>query len=209
MKADSQQIGRALVTPITRARPTEGKGIAVSITTTIRSLPVQAMRPLGGPLAHYLAQAPDLPKEPEFGISGDTPMLRLPMVSLATLRYEAASVASMHPQTRGVVTEASIRLAHWRWQGRKRTAWYIAEELQEIYFSGRTAGHGRSLDPYRRVPRKGLDLIRAVDELGCGGIGWYCDVPSAVDWRRFQTVRLTDALAQIASSTAGHAGAVE
>lgn len=167
------------------------------------------MRPLDGPFAHYLAEVQNLPAEPEFGISGDTPMLRLPMVSLATLRYEAAPVASMHPQTRGIVTEASMRLAHWRWQGRERTAWYIAEELQGIYFGGRTAGHGRSLDPYRRVPRKGLDLIRAVDELGCEGIEWYCDVPSAADWRRFQTVRLTDALAQFAPPPAGHAGAVE
>lgn len=202
-------MGRAPVTPITRARPAKRKGIAVSTTTTIRSLPVQAMRPIDGPFAHYLAVAPNLPAEPEFEISGDTPMLRLSMVSLATLRYETAPPTSPHPQTRGIVTESSLRLAHWRWQGGKRTAWYIAQELQEIYFGGRTAGHGRSLAPYRRVPRKGLDLIRAVDELGCEGIGWYCDVPSAVDWRRFQTVRLTDALAQAALTTAGHAGAVE
>lgn len=175
----------------------------MSVTTTTRSLTAGAIQPLDGPFAHYFAEAPSLPDEPEFGISGDTPMLLLPMVSLATLRYVAAPVASMYPQTRGIVTEASLRLAHWRWQGRKRTAWFIAEQLQDLYFGGRTAGHRRSLDPYRRIPRKGLDLIRAVDELGCEGIEWYCDVPSASDWRRFQTVRLRDALARVAPANTG------
>lgn len=169
----------------------------MSTTTTIQSLPASAVRPRGGPFAHYFTEAPDLPEEPEFGISGGTPMLRLPMVSLATLRYVAMPLASMHPQTRGIVTEASMRLACWRWQGGKRTAWYIAEQLQELYFGGRTAGHRRSLDPYRRVPRKGLDLIRAVDELGCEGIAWYCDVPSPNDYRRFEVVRLRIALSRL------------
>lgn len=153
--------------------------------------------PLAGPFAHYFSEVPHLPQEPDLGITGETPMLLLPMVSLATLRYVAPPVECMHPQARGIVTEASLRLAHWRRQGGKRTAWHIAEDLQGLYFGGRTAGHGRSLDLYRRIPRKGLDLIRAVDELGCEGIEWYCDVPHPSDWRRFQTIRLKDALSRL------------
>ena len=175
----------------------------MSTIATDKRLPRAAIPPLEGPFAHYFREAPNLPDEPEFGISGDTPMLILPMVSLATLRYVAAPVECMHPQTRGIVTEASLRLAHWRWQGRKRTAWFIAEQFQELYFGGRNAGHRRSLDPYRRVPRKGLDLIRAVDELGCESIEWYCDVPHPTDWRRFQTVRLREALARYAPANNG------
>lgn len=67
----------------------------------------------------------------------------------------------------------------------------MAEEFQDRYFGGRTRGFTRGLDTYRRLPRKGFDLLVATEALGY--VRWFADVP--VDDRHYETVRLGEALA--------------
>lgn len=167
---------------------------SIALSTT---LPERSFTPLAGPLDHYERVALDLPREPEFDLDGKrTPMLLLPAVAMATLRYVAAPVRSMHPRQRGIVTESSLWLAHWGWQGGERSAFAIAKRLQAKYFPTGIDGYRRNGDPVSRIPRKGLALIAATDELGCEGLEWYCDVPTEADPYEFETVRLKTALAR-------------
>lgn len=167
----------------------------MSLTTI---LPDQAFVPLVTPLDHYERVALDLPREPKFNLDGGrTPMLLLPSVALATLRYVAAPVKSMHPRQRGIVTEASLWLAHWGWQGGERSAFAIAKRLQSKYFPAGIDGYRRNGELMARIPRKGLALLAATDELGCEGLEWYCDMPTEADPFEFETVRLKAALAHV------------
>lgn len=149
----------------------------------------QDSRPLPFPLDSYYERYATLAVEPEFVHHGK--VLRLPMVSVATLRYTAPDVNDLRLTTRGTATEASILLAAWTHR-RQMSAWNIAEEFQERYYGGRTRGFTRGLGSYRNIPRKGFDLLAATDALGY--VQWWCDVPA--DDRHYKTVRLRDALAR-------------
>jgi hypothetical protein len=153
---------------------------------TISILPREATRPLPYPLAPYYEQHAHLADEPEIARSK---VLRLPAVTVATLRYTAPDVNDLHLATRGLTTEASILLAAWRGR-RDLTGWTVAEEFQERYYGGRTRGFTRGLDVYRRLPRKGFDLLAATEALGY--VQWWCDVPT--DDRHYKTIRLSEAL---------------
>lgn len=156
-----------------------------AIATSI--LARETPRALPYPLATYYDRYATLADEPEFIIPSK--VLRLPAVTVATLRYTAPDVNDLYPTTRGLATEASILLAAWR--GRSDlTGWTVAEEFQDRYYGGRTRGFTRGLDTYRRIPRKGFDLLTATDALGY--VQWWCDIPT--DDRHYRTVRLTDAL---------------
>lgn len=111
----------------------------------------------------------------------------------------SAPVEALQPSTFGVVTEASLRLAQWGWQDSERSAWEIAERLASTYFPTSTSGYRRNGDRLSRIPRKGLDLIRATDELECGGLQWFCDMPRTDNPYEFETVRLKAALARLAA----------
>lgn len=148
--------------------------------------------PLAPASSAYAAAISNLPDEPRFTPRGDTPLLRLPMITVATLRHDPITRPVL-PATRGLVSEASMRLVILDAEG-TRSAWSIAEEFQEIYFGGRTRGFTRGLNVYKRIPRKGFDLLRGIDALGL--IPLYCDVEDPTDWRRFQTVRLGEAIAR-------------
>ena len=163
------------------------------------TLTEKAFAPLVGPFDHFAkAWNRDLEPEPEFGLNSKrSPMMLLPGVTLATLRYIAPAVEEMHPSTRGAVTEASIRLARWRWQGGKCSAWWIAKQLEEVYFPTGIDGYRRNGDKLVRIPRKGLALLAATDVLSCSGLEWYCDVPLDDDLYEFETVRLCTALARL------------
>lgn len=153
--------------------------------------PRRTLRPLPYPLAAYYDAYGTLAEEPEFDQRGR--VLRLPMITVATLRYTSPDVNALALRTRGRATEASILLAAWAHRGHM-TAWEIAEEFQERYFGARSRGFTRGLDYYRRIPRKGFDLIAATDALGY--VQWSCDIEDADDWRKFQTVRLSEAMTQ-------------
>lgn len=159
------------------------------------TLPDRQFRPLVSPFESYHRVHSNVPDEPDFGLTSKTRMVRLPAVPMATLRYLAAPAASMHPTTRGVVTEASMRLAVWKDRGARLSGWEVAKEFQTLYFPTGLNNFRRNGDHRRRVPLKGLDLIRATDELGCEGLEWWCDMPYPNDEYRFHTVRLKDALA--------------
>lgn len=160
--------------------------IVVSITTPEKSLPGNAVPALrnGSTIRHT-----------EWSI------LLLPPISIATLRYQVGYIEGAHQPVDGAVTEAAAHLARRPWQHGGRTAWFIAEEFQHLYFGGRITGFRRSLDLYRRTPRKGFDLIRAIDETGAEGVTWFCDIPSPTDWRHYETVRLKIALSRLAAAT--------
>ncbi|TFD86406.1 hypothetical protein [Cryobacterium psychrotolerans] len=147
--------------------------------------------PLVSPFENYHDVFWEVEDEPDPGLTSKTRMLALPAVSLATLRYRAAPADCMHPQTRGTVTEASMRLAKWKDNNARLSAWEVARNFQMLYFRG-------ALSRSTRVPLLGLDLIRATDELGCEGLEWYVDVPREDDPFRFRIVRLKDALERFA-----------
>ncbi|WP_308491289.1 hypothetical protein [Microbacterium terrisoli] len=137
-----------------------------------------------------------LPLEPRVDIDGKhTPMRYLPAIALATLRYLAPPLDGIVPNSWGIVTEATCRLAHWRFQGHRRSAWQIAENLQSIYWplSKPVFGRYRTLqaDPWR-----GLELLRLTDLRSIGSVEWWCDVPTAHDAYTFETVRLHEAIAR-------------
>lgn len=160
--------------------------------------PRRAIRPLPYPHAAYYDRYATLSDEPKIERSK---VLQLPAVTVATLRYTAPDVNDMHFATRGTATEASILLAAWR-ERRHQTGWTIAEEFQDRYYGGRNRGFTRGLDVYRRLPRKGFDLLVATDQLGY--VQWWCDVPT--DDRHYETVRLKDALATFEPSRKTTAG---
>jgi hypothetical protein len=159
-----------------------------AIATSI--LPREATRPLPFPLAAYYDRYADLADEPEFIVPSK--VLRLPAVAVATLRYTAPDVNDLRLATRGLATEASILLAAWRGR-RDLTGWTVAEEFQERYYGGRTRGFTRGLDTYRRLPRKGFDLLVATERLGL--VQWFADIEDPDDWRKYRTIRLSEALA--------------
>lgn len=164
-------------------------------------LPERPTAPLVAPDHFGRAWNRDLQPEPEFDLDGTpSPMLRLPAVAIGTLRYVAPSVGDLHPTTRGMVTEACLRLARWRWQDGKASAWWIAKRLEGTYFPTGIDGYRRNGDPLRRIPRKGLALIAATDALDCAGVEWYCEIPRDDDPYEFETVRLNDALARFEPS---------
>ncbi|MDH6237898.1 hypothetical protein [Cryobacterium sp. CG_9.6] len=160
----------------------------MSVSTIV---PSAAFVPLVSPFETYHSVFWEVEDEPDLALTSKTRMLALPAIALATLRYVAAPAECMHPQTRGIVTEASMRLAVWKDRGARMSAWTVARSFQGLFFGGDLAWS-------RRVPLKGLDLIRATDELGCEALEWYCDVPSDIDPYAFQTVRLHKALERYA-----------
>lgn len=155
------------------------------MTTSI--LARETPRALPYPLASYYDRYAELADEPELIVPSK--VLRLPAVTVATLRYTAPDVNDLHLTTRGLVTEASILLAAWRSRS-DLTGWTVAEEFQDRYFGGRNRGFTRGLDVYRRIPRNGFDLLAATEALGY--VQWWCDIP--IDDRHYRTVRLADAL---------------
>lgn len=159
----------------------------MSVATSTASLPPTAFTPLDSPFQTYHDVFWEVQDEPDPALTGKTRMLALPAVSMATLRYVAAPAKSMLPQTRGIATDASMRLAVWKDRDARMSAWTVARTFQGLFFGGDLAWS-------RRVPLLGLDLIRATDELGCEGLEWYCDVPTETDPYMFQTVRLKHAL---------------
>ena len=161
-------------------------------TIARESLPGRAFRALPYPHEQYYEQYAHLADEPPIQRSQ---VLRLPAVTVATLRYTAPDVNDLHLTTRGLVTEASILLAAWRSRS-DLTGWTVAEEFQDRYFGGRNRGFTRGLDVYRRIPRKGFDLLAATEALGY--VQWWCDIP--IDDRHYRTVRLADALATLERS---------
>lgn len=165
-----------------------------AIATSI--LARETPRALPYPLAAYYDRYADLADEPEF--IAPSKVLRLPAVTVATLRYTAPDVNDLHLATRGEATEASILLAAWRGR-RDLTGWAVAEEFQDRYYGGRNRGFTRGLDTYRRLPRKGFDLLTATDALGY--VQWWCDIPT--DDRHYRTVRLGEALATFERSRSG------
>lgn len=173
-------------------------------------LPEPALKPLVGPNDYFArAWTRDLEPEPGFDLDGKrSPMLLLPAVALATLRYVAAPVAAMYPATRGQVTEASLRLAHWKWQGGARSAWMIAKRLESQYSPTGVDGFRRNGDPLVRIPRKGLAIIAATDALSCCSLEWYCDVPRDSDPYEHETVRLGIAIARFERSPSTRAKAL-
>lgn len=89
------------------------------MTTSI--LPRRTIRPLPYPHSDYYDRYATLSDEPPVEQSK---ILRLPSVTVATLRYTAPAVDDMRPMTRGTATEASILLAAWRERGRM-TGWTV------------------------------------------------------------------------------------
>lgn len=165
----------------------------MSVMTTEKRLPDRPVWPLVTPFDTYHAVLCNVPAEPDFGLTSKTRMLRLPAVTMATLRYVAAPANSMHPKQRGIVTEASMRLAVWKDRGARMSAWDVALSFQSLYWPA--GGSGRRVG---RMPLRGLDLIRATDELGCEGLEWFCDVPCEDDPYAFKVVRLKYALERFA-----------
>ncbi|MDJ0335351.1 hypothetical protein QMG83_08960 [Salinibacterium sp. G-O1] len=166
------------------------------------TLPERAYSPQFGPFDHFArAWNRDLEAEPEFDLDGRrSPLLRLPAVSIGTLHYTAPPIEDMHLTTRGMVTEACLRLARWRWQDGKASAWWIAKRLEGTYFPTGVDGYRRNGDPLTRIPRKGLALIAATDALNSGGVEWYCEIPRDDDPWSFETLRLSAALAKFEGS---------
>lgn len=156
--------------------------------------------------------APDwfaLPPETPASITERTPMLLLPAVALATLRYYAPAAECINPTERGMVNEATLRLAHWGHTDGKRSGWRIAENLQSVMWPN------TRLDPSTRhrllrsrVPRRGFDLIRHVDERSIGAVEFYVDMPSQSDPYRYTTMRLRDAIATLEGSASTSPNAV-
>jgi hypothetical protein len=136
--------------------------------------------------------------EPDFGLTSRTRMIDLPAVALATLDVHAAPAQSWRPETRGMVTEASMRLAIWKDRGRHLSAWEMALSFQHLYFRG--SGDRRD----GKVPLLGLDLLRCIDELSCEATELWCSMPSQDDPWTFEDMRLKYALArfELPSSTA-------
>lgn len=167
--------------------------IAMSVTTTNKSLLGKAFTPLGGP-----SRPLGLPVEPDFHITNRTRMLKLPGVALATLRFRAGPIETMHPGTCGMTTDACERLARWWARGSRMSAWQVALEFQSLYFPTGVSHYTRGQEPMRRQPLRGLDLIRATEEHGGFGVEWRCDVPREDDEFAFETVRLSEALERFA-----------
>ncbi|MGN7187253.1 hypothetical protein [Microbacterium enclense] len=153
-----------------------------------------ASRALRGPFSAYQEAAEFLPAEPHYELSaaGAEPLLSLPMVTIASLRYVAPDFDEIQFQTSGIVTEASLRIAHWGRKSGRQTAHSVANDLESIYYPTGVSGWRRGVTPLHRQPRRGWALLAATDRLGL--VEWWCDLPSPIDYRYFDTVRLKDAL---------------
>lgn len=163
-----------------------------TLSTSIE--PRNTVAPLANPLRAYANAYSRLPHEPEFDLRSDTPMLRLSGLTLATLRH-APFERPVLPSTRGILSEAAMRIVCIDPLG-ERSAWSVAEELHnDLFPTSRPRGLRRGLEPYRFLPRKGWDAIRGTDALDL--IEWWCDVEDPYDWRRFETVRLSEALRRL------------
>jgi hypothetical protein len=153
-------------------------------------LPEQAFKPLVGPLDPYYDVFWDVDNEPDLGLTSRTKMLALPAISLATLEVRSAPAKSWRPDTRGIVTEASLRVAIWKDRGRSLSASDMARTFQYLYFRGDGNRGGK-------VPLLGLDLLRCIDELSCEAIEFWVSVPTADDAYEFEEVRLKTALVSL------------
>ena len=154
------------------------------------SLPRQALSPLEGPLYPYDSVFWEVENEPDFGLTSRTKMLTLPAIALATLEVRSAPAKAWRPDTRGIVTEASLRIAIWRDRGRSLSAYDMALTFQYLYFRGNGNRGGK-------LPLLGLDLLRCVDVLSCEAIELRVSVPTADDAFKFEQVRLCTALARL------------
>jgi hypothetical protein len=157
------------------------------LTTTI--LPDQAFTPLVTPLDPYHAVFWEVENEPDLGLTSRTQMLALPAIALATMDVHAAPAKAWMPDTRGIVTEASMRLAIWKDRGLQLSAYDMALNLQYLYFRGDGNRGGK-------VPLLGLDLLRCIDALSCEAIELTVCVPREDDEFEFERVRLKTALAR-------------
>lgn len=154
-------------------------------------LPDQAFVPLVTPLDPYIDRFWSVQPEPDFGLTAKTRMLSLPAIALATLVLHAAPAKAWLPDTRGLVTEASIRAAIWKDRGRNLSAYDMALNFQALFFGGDGRRGGK-------VPLLGLDLLRCIDELSCEATELWCSMPTEADPYEFETVRLRTALARVA-----------
>lgn len=152
-------------------------------------LPDQAFKPLVTPLDPYHDVFWDVQPEPDFGLTSRTRMLSLPAIALATLELHAAPAQSWRPDTRGLVTEASIRAAIWKDRGRNLSAWDMGLNFQALFFGGDGRRGGN-------VPLLGLDLLRCIDELSCEATELWCSMPTEADPFIFEQLRLKTALAR-------------
>lgn len=157
-------------------------------------------RPLPSPLAAYDEKAATLPVEPSFVAGGSPPILRLTQTSLATLFYDCASLADMQFTGNGVVNEAAALLAlhrdRWSYMGTR--AYKIADELESSFFPTGVSGWRRGLAPMRRTPRKAWALIAATESAGL--VQWQCYAPSLSDYRHYEMVSLSEAIARFERS---------
>ena len=157
------------------------------------SLPQQTLSPLEGPLYPYDSVFWDVENEPDFGLTPLTKMLTLPAIALATLEIRSAPAESWRPDTRGIVTEASLRIAIWKDRGCNLSADNLALNFQYLYFRGDGNRGGK-------MPLLGLDLLRCVDELSCEAIELWVSIPAADDPYEFEEVRLKNAIAMFEPS---------
>ncbi|MGN7964907.1 hypothetical protein ACTJKK_02395 [Microbacterium sp. 22179] len=158
------------------------------------TLPEQAFAPQKSPLDHYNDMFWELQNEPELGVTPHTLMLELPAVAIATLEVRQDLSKPCVPTTRGLVTEAAMRVGIWHARARELSAWETALNFQYLYFRG-TGDRGG------KVPRLGLDLLRCVDELSCDTLELWVTMPRDCDPYQFEDVRLRDAIARVACST--------
>lgn len=158
---------------------------------TSETLPERAFVPLKTPLDPYHDVFWKIENEPDFGLTSKTLMVKLPAVALATLEVREDLDKTWEPRTRGLVTEASMRVGIWHERGRQMSAWDMALNFQYLYFRG-TGDRGG------KVPLLGLDLLRCIDELSCETLELWVTMPRDDDPYQFKTVRLRDAVARVA-----------
>ena len=155
-------------------------------------LPEQAFKPLVGPLDPYYSVFWDVENEPDLGLTSRTRMLALPATTIATLEVRSAPAKAWRPDTKGIVTEASLRIAIWKDRGRSLSAYDMALSFQYLYFRGDGNRGGK-------VPLLGLDLLRCIDELSCEAIELWVSVPTAEDAFEFEQIRLHTAISRIST----------
>jgi hypothetical protein len=164
-------------------------------------LPRNAITAPVGPLAAYYDRLDQLSKEPEISITGKTRVLQLPAVARATLTVTAPPMESLINRltTYGTVTTATLWLRLWTEQNHL-SARSLAGRLQERFFPHGTSGMP-SWSPYaKRTPRRGYDLLRAVDALGAGGLELHVSMPDPDHDYTYRRVRLCDAIATLEPS---------
>lgn len=154
-----------------------------------------------GPLASYYARLDELHPEPDMRITGKTRVLALPAVALATLTVSGPPYEALIERlsTRGTVTGATLWLKLWT-EHYPLSARAIAGRFQERFFPHGTSGMP-SWSPFaRRTPRRGYDMLRAVDELNAGGIELHVSMPDPESEYSYKRMRLRDAIATLEHS---------